>query len=171
MRRGISIILLTLCVLGCSEIHDQKYGVRFDAEYYAKLKVCEGLPLKSRIASGTLDNGERVHVSGRSAEWYSKSKYLGDTCYKASIGPYLYRDEGDEDPDFYAIDVQVKTESAEALGGYVWQVLFARQFHINDISDELLYQNVHEVVSFEPSSRTVTFSLDEKSYVYELPRP
>ena len=161
--------LLTGCEQSTYEYPDRRYGVRFDAEYFEKLQACEKRPTKVFPRHVSLDYGRKVQVIGRPAEWYSKPKFLGDTCYQASIGPNVYKDEDNDAPDFYSIDVEIKAESPGAPGGYTWAVVFERQFPIAELPEGFLYKSVHEVVSFDPLANTVVFAIGEEEYEYSLP--
>ncbi len=173
--RAITYLVMGLCLIGCEPVDykypDKKYGVRFDSEYFDKLRECESRPLRNRNKFTVFDYGEGVYVFGRPAEWYSKDKFLGDTCYRASIGPNVYRDEDNEKPDFYRISVHVKVSSTDATGGHSLLTLFLREFEIDDLQEDFLYKTVHEVVTYDPVTNRVTFNIGNKEYEYRLPQP
>jgi hypothetical protein len=175
MRRTIPLAMLILVMLGCEfkigGSHDQKFGVRFDTEYFEKEKICAEKPARDPIDLPSMDYGEQVHSFDRTVEWYSKAKFLGDTCYKASIGPFVYQDDPNSDPIIYAIDIEARVESQYSASGYSWDVLFERMIPIDELPEGFLYKDVHDVVSFDPISYSAVFSIGQREYVYVLPQP
>jgi hypothetical protein len=120
--------------------------------------------LSSQLSNGPTpaDIGPSRHQMGRPAEWRLQRMPLGDTGYVAAVGPEFYQDDGNDDPDYYRIDV----EKGNASASYV---LFQRDFTIDEIPKTLTDKPISQIIAFDARSRTVTFQIGDRQERYRLP--
>jgi hypothetical protein len=85
---------------------------------------------------------------------------LGDSGFRAAIGPVTYQDVPDRDPDYYSIDIEWPGEDAS-------QVVFQQDFPIEAVPHDSLNAEAKDIVRYDNKTRTVTFAVgnDEVSYV------
>jgi hypothetical protein len=88
---------------------------------------------------------------------------LADTGFIAHVGPVTYQDKGDREPDDYSIDVE-KPED-----GSSW-VYFQRDLRLDELPDGFLKKPVGQIVSYDPASAKVVFTVGERRFEYQLPR-
>lgn len=110
------------------------------------------------------DIGPLLHQIGRRAIWRPQQMALGSTGYVASIGPVVYEDESNSEPDYYTIEVE-KSDGAAS------HVHFHRDFTIDAIPAGLIEKPLSEVISFDERLRTVTFRIGDQIVQYRLPGP
>ena len=141
--------------------------------YLDRRAECETRAASPEPRHEQLDIGPTLHKFGRPASWKSQHMFLGNTCFQASIGPTIYQDETDQDPDYYSIDVEARhvrrlrsEESKES-----WLVYFSRDFKIQDLPESFLERKIDEVVSFDEKTNVVTFEIGKNKYTYQIPKP
>ncbi len=110
------------------------------------------------------DIGPDLHVFGRPCLWDSSRIQLGNTGYFASVGPNIYQDEADEIPDFYTIDIQKRH-----LFSNNWGIYYERNFEIEQIPEELVWQDARKIVEYQKKERKVIFTIGKDKYEYILP--
>lgn len=108
------------------------------------------------------DYGPSLHVSGRECTWDATSVNLGDTGFIAYVGPHIYKDEDNDDPDYYSIDVEYKQEDGSL-------VCYSRDFELKDLPDGLLESEATDIVRYNADNRMVTFQIGTNKYQYQLP--
>ena len=141
--------------------------------YLAKMAECEMRPANTVLKHEQLDVGPALHKSGRPASWKSQQMFLGDTCFQASIGPGVYLDETNQEPDYYSIDVEgrhVGKTMGEKIGKY-WLVYFRRDLEIQELPERFLERKIDDVVSFNKETNVVTFEIGKNKYAYPIPKP
>ena len=111
-----------------------------------------------------LDVGTTVCESDRPIEFDVSSTKLGSTGFEAHAGPAIYMDENNTDPDVYSISVDYSTEFGSVIG-------FAREFLPSQLPAGFIDRDVTEIVTFDESTRTVSFAIGESSFRYNLPVP
>ena len=89
--------------------------------------------------------------------WYPKRVPLGETGYEAHAGPWVF-----PRPQVYTVSVE-----RPFPGGS--RTLFERAFRVDELPDGFLDWPVGQVVSFDPATRTVTFTLGGQRLDYCLP--
>ena len=109
-----------------------------------------------------IDYGEKIHEKGRACLWESDRMELGLSRFTAAVGPNVYQDEDNREPDFYSIDVEFGHEDGSA-------VLFQRDLHISDLPDNFASLKASDVVKFDPRSRRVDFSIGDNKFSYTIP--
>ena len=102
-----------------------------------------------------------VQGTGRPSSWFSTQMALGNSGFTASAGPGRYRDENDQEWDFYAIEIQ-KPE------GGVSYVFFERRLRMSEVPAELVDKTVNDIVSFDEESGVVTFTLGSDTHTCTL---
>lgn len=140
MYRPISLILL-LIVCGCGSTTSPSSRATY--------------PL-------TTDTRNRLHEHGRPALWQATFKDLGDSGFRASVGPVTYEDVPDRDPDYYSIDIEQPGEDSS-------YVIFQQDFPIEDVPLDLLNAEAKDVVRYESSTRTAIFTIGGEEIRYVLP--
>jgi hypothetical protein len=117
-----------------------------------------------RHSATPFDIGPSLHQMGRPALWHSQSMALGDTGFVAHVGPTVYENKDDREPDYYSIDV----EKAEGVN---WQVYFERDLRIDELPEGFDSRPINEIVSYDSTTRKVTFAVGAKRFEYRLPEP
>jgi len=124
-----------------------------------------------------LDIGSAFNKHNRPAAWESQEMDLGNTCFKAVVGPYIYQDENNQDPDYYSIEVEAMQPTRKDANSDVysleesWLVYFKKDFKIQDLPENFAQKNIAEFVSYDKKARLVTFAIGNKQLVYRLPTP
>jgi len=171
----ISLALFMQLIIGNSYGIDfnTKYDIRPSKEYFEKMKQCDKQNPPSLIRIRYLDLGPRLHVNGRPAVWKSQELYLGETCYIALVGPHIYQDEKDNEPDYYTIEVHMKIRTKSTEGGSTvgYTPLFHRSYRIEHIPEELMITRIENIVKYDNNTRTVSFMIGDKVEKYVLPEP
>lgn len=109
------------------------------------------------------DLGPDIHVVGRAAMWQAKDIDIKGTKFKAGAGPAVYKDEENNEPDYYRIEVSYSLHDGNTL------VCFSREFHIKEIPENLLNKPIGDIISYSKKRRTVTFTIGSNKYSYVLP--
>ena len=148
------IVLLSLC--GCS---DQPKIKIINSNKPKTISLPEDPP-----DFGFTDTEPGPNKSNRPAEWKPKEIKLGKTEFIASAGPYFYRDENNDEADYYCIDVEKFYRDAS----YVY---FSRYFLIKDCPKGLLEKPIEDIVKFNEKKQIVTFLIGDKKIEYKLPNP
>lgn len=141
--------------------------------YLAKKAECERRPANTEPKSAQLDVGPTLHKLGRPASWKSQNIFLGDTCFKASIGPSTYQDETDQEPDYYSIDVEAR-HVGKTMGEkpeQYWLVYFRRDLEMQELPERFLERKIDDVISFNEETNVVTFEIGKNKYAYQIPTP
>jgi hypothetical protein len=120
------------------------------------------LLLRLKSSQPRPDIGPQLHQMGRPSVWRSQQLPLGDTGYVATVGPAFYQDDGDNNPDYYSIDV-------ERRDGPAWHVHFQRDFGMDEIPASLIGKNIADIVSFDERTRRVIFRIGDRQERYRLP--
>jgi len=110
------------------------------------------------------DIGPEIHVFGRPCLWKSSRVQIGKTNYVASVGPNIYQDESDQEPDFYTIDIEKRH-----LFSNNWGIYFERNFEIGQIPKDLLYEDASKIIEYHDKERLVVFTIGKNRYEYTLP--
>jgi len=108
------------------------------------------------------DTRNDLHEVGRPANWQATFKNLGDSGFRAAVGPVTYQDIPDRDPDYYSIDI-------ERPDGGTSYVIFQQDFLIDDIHPDSINADATDVVQYDETIRTVTFIIGEETIRYVLP--
>ncbi len=108
------------------------------------------------------DYGEKIHEMGRSCLWESDRIELGLSRFTAAVGPNVYQDEDNEEPDFYTVDVEFGHEEGST-------VLFERNLHISDLPDNFASLKATEVITFDRKTRRVDFRIGDNKFSYTIP--
>jgi hypothetical protein len=108
--------------------------------------------------------GPAIHEMGRPALWDAREMKLGDTRFRANIGPSAYQDEDNNDPDYYTIEVEYERNDKSSL------VCYARSFKLSDLPDGFIELGVKKVVQYDEATRKVTFKIGKKLFEYTLPQ-
>jgi len=112
---------------------------------------------------------ERCYVEkkpvGTPCEWVPMRLALTNG-YAARVGPVFYRDEANDDADYYSIDVE--WEKGPCKGSVV---MFTIDMPLSWVSPEKLTGTVDRIVRFERDTQTVTFDLGSTNFTYRLENP
>lgn len=174
-------LLVTVLLLGCNETgqdstkdsKDKMWVIAHQSskDYFKKKRICDKREPIKIIYTPHGSIGPSLGEKGRPAQWAPQQKYLGDTCFVASIGPYYYRDEEDFDPDYYSVEVEVRQKEPHYDGQAreSWRVLYRRDFAIEDLPVGFVHKNIDDVVEFNQANKTVGFQVGDKFYEYRLP--
>jgi hypothetical protein len=122
-------------------------------------------PAGSSAAGLPFDLGPRLHEMGRPAIWNSQSMALGNTGFVAHVGPGVYEDKDNEEPDYYSMDVEMDD------GGGAMLVYFQRDLRIDELPEGFLRKSIGDIVSYDPTTRSVSFSVGARRFEYHLPQP
>ena len=128
---------------------------------------CDTLARSGYPKPELLDIGPRLHKEGRPAQWKAQSMYLGNSCFRARIGPSIYQDKKDEQPDFYSIDIEAEHVTMDKK---FWLVYFQRDLTIDELPEHFLERKISEIVSFDEKMRVVTFEIGKNKFEYRLPK-
>ncbi len=117
------------------------------------------------------DIKDKIHVIGRKVIGYSKSTNLGKTKFIAQFSAGHHENKSYADDDFLSITVIAKKKANR------WSVYFERQILLKEVPNDLQWQAPQEAysydlskrVTYDDSSRTVSFNLDRRTYRYKLP--
>jgi hypothetical protein len=112
----------------------------------------------SRSAPG---GGRRLHQDGRASEWKAQRLPLGNTGFVANAGPVFYNDNPKKTPDYYSVDV-------EKPDGAVSNVVFQYDFRMAELPSGFTEIPISQIVSYDDSSRTVTFKVGDQTKRYRL---
>jgi len=105
-----------------------------------------------------------IHEMGRPALWDAREMKLGDTRFRANIGPSAYQDEDNNDPDYYTIEVEYERNDKSSL------VCYGRSFKLSDLPEGFIELGVKKVVQYDEATRKVTFKIGKKLFEYTLPQ-
>jgi hypothetical protein len=108
------------------------------------------------------DLGPRLHEMGRPAIWQAESREIAGTRFKYSVGPSIYQDADDCDPDYYSIDVEFENGDGSS------SVYFQRDFRIQDLPPGFLAKKIDEIATFDPQRSAVVFRVGEEEFVYQI---
>ncbi|WP_430458213.1 hypothetical protein [Rheinheimera sp.] len=169
-----TVLILAIFLLGCEDNFggsgNSQNSFPIPDGYFAEMDRCNRLVSESP-SKNAFDVEIGLHEHGRPAEWNSQRTYLGDTCLIASIGPGIYKDENDETPDYYSIDVELRQieKNKDGVASEGWLVLYQRDFRIEDLPSDFLKREITEVVSYDPTVRKAIFNMGNGIYEYKLP--
>jgi hypothetical protein len=122
--------------------------------------------------SSVFDIGPSLQQKGRSVFWKPQTLALGDSGFVAHVATCTYLDENaktrDFDvqhprPDYFTIGVQKPRDSAS----YVY---FQRDLRIDEVPDDFVSKPIEEIVTYEPTSRKVSFTIGTQRSEYTLPK-
>lgn len=171
-------IIILISVYFCIEVFSNQstaelIGYIPPNKYFEQKVKCEQLSPINLPDNFNYDMGAKVGDLYRPSVWNAKYTYLGNTCYKASIGAVYYEDEKNEDPDYFSIEVEIRQVRENSSGTLenVYRTLYRRQFSFGEISPVILTKNIDEVVTYDESKGIVKFDLTTKVYRYKLPMP
>jgi hypothetical protein len=108
------------------------------------------------------DCGPSISAPGSQTFWASQSKKLGSSGFKAAIGPNKYLNNQNADTYFYSIDVEYAYKDGSLI-------CYSRDFKVAELPQGFINKEVNEVVSYDATSRKVTFTMGDKEHVYILP--
>jgi len=172
----LGIAVIAYLALGQSLVYFEKPSPRLDTEpneYLMKRSECEKRVPMDEPKQEQLDVGPSLHQRGHPASWKNHNLFLGNTCFKASVGPSIYQDETDQIPDYYSINIEARHVGklrGERPEEY-WMVYFQRDFKIQELPERFLERKIEEIVSFNEKTKLVTFVVGKNKYVYQLPKP
>jgi hypothetical protein len=147
--------------------------MRPDADFLNKKKVCDERPTPRIPNFSAFDNGPSLIDSNRPAQWGGQFTFIGDTCYKAAIGPYYYLDRADGRPDYYSVDVEARQIEPGADGQKHESsvVLFHRELAISEMPGGFEKILIRDAVRYDDRTRLVHFIIGSHTYDYQLPSP
>ena len=88
---------------------------------------------------------------------------LGETGFRAYVGPSRYEDEDNEDWDYYSISVQKQ----HGKSSYVF---FQRDFKMDEVPADIVGKKAESIVTYDKESRLVKFMIGSKTHSYTLPK-
>ena len=109
------------------------------------------------------DIGPKLHIDGKSARWNARFQIIGESGFTACAGFCRYTDPGDGD-GHYSIDVEYVMANSN-------RVCFQRDIPLIDLPKEFKGDDLSKIVSYDESSRVVTFLIGDLKHTYTLPIP
>src|SRR5258708_3021265 len=114
------------------------------------------LPDGPRAPDPNANGGRRLQEHGRPVYVGSRYLQLGDTGFRAAVGPVTYREPPGQRPSFYQLAVELPFGPTVSDG---WRVMFQRDLWIGEVPETLIHAAAEEIVAFDPATRTVTFNV------------
>ena len=95
------------------------------------------------------------------------------TCYAVAVGPVYFGDEPSRKLSHYTIDIEARKSESDSEGKMrkSWEVLFQRDFEINELPIGFEKEAISNVVVFDEQKRIVHFNIGTRNYEYQLPQP
>ena len=125
----------------------------------AALLKCGPIPPTHGI---TQDIGPHAHDVRRPTTGEVTGLRLGGSAFLAEAGAFHYTDKQGSSPDYFTISVQ-----REEPGGST--PYFEREFPASSVPASVLVAEARDIASFDAGTRTVTFTIGERTFTYTLP--
>ena len=174
MIKLLSILSFTCFLIACDANQSGGSSSRYEFPppegYFEQLERCEKVEPALVHDSSLFDIGPSLYEKGRKTMWRTQELFLGNSCYRATIGPHNYLDQSETTLAYFTIAVVArrKLKMHDGSTSTSWIYFYQRDIKAEDLPISILEKNISEVVSFDESTKTANFAVGDKAYNYVL---